>query len=289
MDWEFVREVMLSVNRELFKDGEEAFEVITSERWIGNLVKNLERVHGLVFVDWVYILEWHEDGFPHWHLFFETEDPGKKGQIGYEKIKSLWGEGSWVTEGYIKNEEHWKNITGYFDKHGYFGEGKGHQGKLPKWAMEWDKQIRRWNGKRRKTVSDSGGQGEEGETLEGKAFAAKVKEIFCEGKEKRVRKPYSVILEKCGSESVLTVVGPGINEIQKVNIPYDFLKDFYPWEYVKGKGLVIELTEQGYEDFRKVVFWLDECGAGNEGGWGVFRGEGVKSHGGSGLVSHQDW
>ncbi len=92
-------------------------------------------------------MEWYDNGFPHWHLFIETEEAGKAGRIGHEVIKRYWPHGIYIWESYIKSEEHWKELTGYFDKGGYFEKGKGNQGKLPAWASDGNRKIKRWHAK----------------------------------------------------------------------------------------------------------------------------------------------
>ncbi len=146
-DPEFTRELMLSVSRSPYVDGREAYSEINSKRGIGRLLKQLERAEGVKIVDWVCFLEWHEDGFPHWHLFIETENKGRAGMIGHGVIKRWWPFGKVIWEHYIESEEHWKNLVGYFDKHGYFEKGKSYQGKLPVWALDSNGKIRRWFGK----------------------------------------------------------------------------------------------------------------------------------------------
>jgi len=149
MNWRRVREVMLTVDRSLYRDGEEAYFDIGEKRGVGNLLKNLQRTEGVKIVDWVSVLEWHEDGFPHWHILIETEEEGRGGMIGYEKIKAHWSFGKWETETYVKSASHWNNLVGYFDKHGYFEKGKEYQGRLPDWALKSRKSIRRWHGMKR--------------------------------------------------------------------------------------------------------------------------------------------
>ena len=74
MNWRHVREVMVSVDRSIYENGEQAFDDITLRRGVGNLIKNLQRTDGVTILDWVCVTEWHEDGFPHWHILVETEE-----------------------------------------------------------------------------------------------------------------------------------------------------------------------------------------------------------------------
>ena len=129
-DWERTRQITLTVDRKFYKDGEEAFEDIKDKGAVRSLIKNLKRTFKLKFFDWIWLLEWHEDGFPHWHIFIELEKVGFKGMIGGEILRKYWKLGR-VTESYIRSKNHWKELMGYFDKTGHFGDEKKKQGELP--------------------------------------------------------------------------------------------------------------------------------------------------------------
>ena len=98
--------------------------------------------------DWVVCLEWHRNGFPHWHLTIDVTVQGKRGMIGGDNLRQYWPIGG-VRETPIKSKAHWYHLTGYFKKHGYFEKKKAHQGMLPKWAKEGTKRIRRSDSMRR--------------------------------------------------------------------------------------------------------------------------------------------
>jgi hypothetical protein len=239
MEYGSVRHCMVSVDRRIFGDGKDAYETITHKRGIGQLVKELARSEKIEIVDWVAMLEWHRDGFPHWHLLIWVKDRGRAGMIGVEKIKAHWPFGVWISESYIESEDHWKSMVGYFDKHGYFEKGKSYQGKLPQWALDRDKRIKRYETMKHR--SDMG-----------RRFEEKGKDK--DEQKKRVRDTYQVILSKCGSQSRIIVEGDGIREIETVDVSYQDVKKSWDWVYEEGVGLTMEVDKIG------LLYFLESTG-----------------------------
>jgi hypothetical protein len=69
-------------------------------------------------------------------VFIERQKSGKSAMIGKKAIQAKWRYGI-VWETYAKNENHWKAISGYANKTGYFaGERKQHQLQLPEYLLE---------------------------------------------------------------------------------------------------------------------------------------------------------
>jgi len=147
-DWRQVRHLVLSLDPGKFGNGEDGFETVVRKRGIGEMVRNLSRVEGIELIDWVAVIEWYSSGYPHWHVLIEVSKKGRAGMIGHGRIKRHWPFGIYVWEEPIESGGHWKNMVGYFKSHGYFGESKGHQSKLPEWAMNGNRHIKRWVGKR---------------------------------------------------------------------------------------------------------------------------------------------
>ncbi len=295
MDWTRVRQVVLSVDPSLYQNGEEAYEDITHRRGIGNLIKNLERTDGIRIVDYAGSIEWHENGLPHWHIFIETEEEGKSGMIGHANIKRRWPYGIYVNESYIKSEEHWVNLTGYFNSHGYFEKGKRYQGVLPDWAMKSIRRIKRSFGMKqghkrikqgsRTRLNETSNNGEEFikdlrkcencnsnnscETMGDGRGCRDVNEFSIKDTVAHFakRRTYEMKLHQCGAKSRIEISGPRVYEGDRkhdsfvCNVPYAVLKELYPWQYTEGKGLVIELDEQGFQKFVEVLCFLadGEC------------------------------
>jgi len=118
-DWRKTRHCVLTVNREIPPSGR--FDMIRSKRGIAVAMRSLGVAR------WVWVLEFHKGGWPHWHVIAET---GGR-MIGHDKLAGAWGHGL-VWESPIKSESHWKATLGYHAGKGYFaGESKGHQLELP--------------------------------------------------------------------------------------------------------------------------------------------------------------
>jgi hypothetical protein len=124
LPWDSVRQVVLTVSRETPPDITMA--KIRKNRAIPKMVRKI----GLSGARWLWVLEFHRGGFPHWHLFIETTR-GKSGMIGKKRVQKAWKYGL-VWETYCKNKQHWEALCGYHRKNGYFAsESKQHQLELP--------------------------------------------------------------------------------------------------------------------------------------------------------------
>lgn len=185
LQWDRVRQVVLTVSRGTPAD--EAMEKIRKTRAIPKMIKNL----GLKDRRWLWVLEFHADGYPHWHLFIENLR-GKAGMIGKSRVQAAWKHGN-VWESYPKDEKHWRATTGYHRKAGYFAaEHKAHQLTLPSY-LQHQSRVRKFSSnfdvsKRslQKKVS--------GNAVEGEKTPANPKP----GK-KRVQKPYLQRLNECNT------------------------------------------------------------------------------------------
>jgi len=296
MQWRNVREILLSCNR-TYRDGEDAYNTITHKRGLGKLIENLQRTRGIQVKDYVAFLEWHTDGYPHWHILIETDRPA---MIGYKLLKHYWPFGLWVTETYIKSQAHWDNLTGYFEKHGYWEHGKGTQGKLPSWALGGTRLIRRviakkhvghYSGANPTLTGSNETEAEQSQPPTPGITLQDILDVFpgaevipCpwgglhpnlmpEGQQaptlgapppfpKRVRETYTVILAKCGASCLLTIDGPGIHHMTRVEAPYSLMKTLYPWEYREGQGLTLTLYG-GHELLEFARSWDEHTGANN--------------------------
>jgi len=119
-----IRHVVLTVQRK--EEPGKVFARIRKKKAIRGTLRKLD----LAERRWLWVLEFHRGGFPHWHLLIET-DPGEKGRIGHGRIARAWSEGI-VWEDYIRDEAHKRAMAGYARKTGYLaGEQKAHQIELP--------------------------------------------------------------------------------------------------------------------------------------------------------------
>lgn len=125
MDWRQVRHVVLTVTRD--RPPALMYDSIRLLKSIPLLIRSLH----LSDQQWLWVLEFHRGGYPHWHLLIESP----RGMIGKRAIEARW-EWGLVWESYIRSEEHWGAIIGYHQAKGYLaGENKEHQLELPPWCM----------------------------------------------------------------------------------------------------------------------------------------------------------
>ena len=281
MAWGHVRHVEFSIDRK-FTSGREAYLFIMQKRGIAQMLKDFARTDGIPINDAVWVLEWHKDGYPHFHVFIDVGIAGPAGMIGQRLLHARWPWGLWVHESPIKSENHWNSVVGYFDRKGYFEGDKGHQGRLPEWGLRGKMKIRRWGSMRGRIISDeaiarirqelrsSGGQcfgigdlkgngvfpaTEHPPTLEARTSFTAAPEHQGEGMQSLSMldkddsilpdaKNYGSLLEDCGRRSWVTVTGSGSSENELCDIAYADLRESFPWEYVKGRGLMMFLVDE---------------------------------------------
>lgn len=240
LNWRSTRQVVLTVDPAMFKDGQEAHDHITKKHLIPDFVHNLGRTIGVQVSDYVWVKEFYRSGFPHWHVFIDVSVEGKAGMIGGDVIRHYWPWSKWVREEPIKSERHWNRLTGYFEKHGYFNRNKAYQARLPEWALDEGRTIRRYGGKcdRSRTVGVDGVRvnRETGEVIEKKHHDERPES------ERPQRDAHRLRLKECGQLTHLFEVNsPGITQfIGTVHVPYKTFRDEIPGHYVDRLGYVVE-------------------------------------------------
>jgi len=243
MDFKKVRQVVLTVDPKKFPSGPQvAFEYLRDRKALPDFIRDLQRYGGVDIARYQWVLEWHTNGYPHWHVFIETTTAGKKGMIGVKKLLRFWRHGI-VREQPIRSEKHWKAIVGYFGAMGYFqNEKKDHQLELPEWALYTDYRIRKTGGS---------------ELLTGEH--KKSDDVPADEKKESEPKPfpgYSVVLATCRANSVVEVrrgrVSGKISAFfYRLKVPFDLLKKYPGTEYRPGVGYVFQSL---FADFH---IWLD--------------------------------
>ena len=268
LDYRSTRHLILSFDRrpgvgKWQKGPEEGYLAVREEKAIRQMIHNLSRTKGVKVRDWVWVLEWHGDGFPHWHVFLDVTTKGRKGMIGGDDLRKYWRFGN-VTEDYIRDKKHWKNITGYFGQKGYFDKGKAHQAILPEWAMNMDRSkvrfIKRSDSKKIKCSIEPR---EIKQLKEEKRDSKKFKEAMetnanewndrTEGmfsnpdREEKELKKYEVILESCGQQTCMEVRNGQADspiEFYCLPLPYDSAKEILgKGEYIDRVGLRYNLSD----------------------------------------------
>ena len=76
-DWERVRQVILTVDPNLYPDPETALKTINKKKHIANAIRNLERTKGIKIENFQWVLEFYRNGFPHWHVFILVKKAGR--------------------------------------------------------------------------------------------------------------------------------------------------------------------------------------------------------------------
>lgn len=126
MSWERVRHVVLTVGRKT--NPVHYYEAVRFEKAIPRLIRRVAKD----CTDFLWVLEFHRGGWPHWHLLLERE---QEGMIGHGVIANEWRYGH-VWESRIMSAKHWDAIVGYHKKKGYLaGESKAHQLALPDFLL----------------------------------------------------------------------------------------------------------------------------------------------------------
>jgi hypothetical protein len=260
-NWKFVRQIVLTVDHKKYESPEDAIKTINGKRQIANLIRNLERTKGIKVKDWEWVIEWYKNGYPHWHLFLLVDKAGIAGQIGFKNVVQYWDSG-YIKESYIKNEKHWKQITGYFEKHGYFDKKKAHQSRLPEWARKKKYTIRRIGGKTEKKENrrDYEKYIEKQDMIENMDWFDEVilgmelGQWFKKKGDEDKELTEGEKLDKCGCETDL-YRGRGFlkNYLGRAKIPY---KEFrlIKGEYVSNEGYIVELD---HEQLNDLIFKID--------------------------------
>lgn len=279
-NFRFVRHIILTVDRELFENGREAYYSIQREKRISEAMKKIRKQvleNGLTIKDYDWFLEWHKDGFPHWHLLLFVDKQGKAGQIASKvDFKKIWHFARHVHEEYIRNMNHWNNFVGYASKTGYLEKGKKYQVVLPDWARKKKKtgkgrlRIKRhermrgngdgickmpkymtndmkqeWIHKRYKLTDEEYYVPGSGEFFEG--------DVDDQGRSLNISEEdltWGEILDRCGSQSEITFARENLRGTFRINIPYSQLKKY--GEYMEGQGLIAKV------DRRLLWVWLKQ-------------------------------
>ncbi len=244
MDWRRTRMVTLTLNPAGWVDGEDAYNWYKNTKPIGHFIENLGRA-GIKVTDWTCNMEWHDNGFPHWHLLIEVDKPGKAGMIGQELLHKLWSHGDSshrIHEYYFHSEERFKKFTGYFSKSGYLHKDKQHQITMPAWAngKEWaGVKINRFSSKR---ISTKGLPKPEEEKAEPAGEP-----------ERRPRRimTYAAKHDRCGNQVDIWEVTATSYEgetffereyIGKFTVPYETVIGYLSGKFVEGYGYSFEGT-----------------------------------------------
>ncbi len=261
-DWDSsrVRMITLTIDPAQFDhDPEKAYDYLMEKKAIPQLFHNLKRTVGKDIVDWERILEFHKNGFPHWHILVLVGKSGKAGMIGGDNLRDYWPYGR-VHETYFKTDKDFKNFFGYFEKHGYFEDKKGkeHQVCLPDWARNRFGVIRRRT--RKKISREFEPSGATIQELKNRVFKGDDNELTDDEKLDKLGAYFDRVsknefmtegekLDKCGC-AVSLYRGLDFSDYIGVSpVPYfKFIKEV-PGKFVKGSGYCFEVDEFSLDTF----------------------------------------
>jgi len=279
-DYPRTRQVILTVDRNKFENGFEALQTITQKKAISAFVRKLRNgKKRKIGNQWIYeyepvkaskilsVLEFYQDGFPHWHLLVEVEKEGHAGMIGGQQLHQAWPYGI-VKETYFRDQQHWNSIAGYFAEKGYFEKGKKYQTELPEDIKEkMTRRVRKMvfypcpsNGDHeeiRADVSEDEAFREVSEYMEKKANEKADAENRVKGNGAE-RRPisYKAILEKCGKKTFIRTDNLGWRVVMIVPLPFDAIKTMFEPVYHEGKGYLCEMTAQALGLLESNAEWI---------------------------------
>lgn len=156
----------LTIDPELFPDlgdgvcgSERAFRYVREKRCVARLVKALHQRGHLRSHEFFAVIEWHQDGRPHYHVLVEAE------YIPHDVLTDLWGRFrpptappraadrpgfGWVkfTHRKLESMEHAANYASKYlvkhPEHVHYVNEKGEAVHYPRWVMQFRGEIRRF-------------------------------------------------------------------------------------------------------------------------------------------------
>ena len=276
-DWQSTRHVILTVDPDLYESPSAALEDIRKNRMVGEFIRRLR--HGVKIkagsrwvwkykpiniLRWAWFLEWHKNGFPHYHVFIQTPLKGSAGMIGGDFLRDCWKISKIVKETYFRDEAHFREMTGYYANKGYFEKGKEYQGRLPEDILNKVKgKIKRMNssekgyrGKRELTdeqIEERNFQecvtffdSQKGWSIsneEKQEFVSELENRIDEADEAKEKREvnYRVIIANCGTQTYVEL------DIAEFRIVAICKKDWKKWKertgtYYNNRGYVSKLT-----------------------------------------------
>ena len=270
-DWSKVRSYVLTVDRELYSSPYEAYFRIQRAKELAEFQRRVRKRllnEGLRILDYFWLLEWHKDGYPHWHFYVLVNKRGKAGMINRKvNLTEAWGRSKLVKEGFIESYDHWKRTLGYVAKHGYFADGKKEQAELPAWAKDspysgpHKLRIKRFE-RMRRDVRNGGERAKRGEKGITKEQLMQILTIF-EGsvyieESGEWETPYYGKIESwreklgsCGAKSYMTINHALFFLTVRIDFSYGEVKKI-PGEYRQGEGYFADLSVKQVLDLLKL-------------------------------------
>jgi hypothetical protein len=229
------------------------------------MIYNLKRTARIEIIEWIWLLEFHENGYPHYHLVLLPKDDSIKFTEMRKAVRDAWKLGKSHVKR-IASEEHLDNLISYL---GGSKRKPRHQTNLPEWALPLRSSIRRYNRKARKlpTIPDSYPDDERGYKhgiMKKILWGLKHKETGFDnsrdkdrnfsGKKKVTRRTNQEILQDCGQRSQIleTDVYTGKRDHYHISVPYgEVITKWADGVYVKRLGYEFEADDDEWENYVK--------------------------------------
>jgi hypothetical protein len=76
MNWQKTRQIILTIDPKLFRDGQESYELVKQKKAISQFILSVKRGLGVNIEEYVSIIEWYTNGHPHWHILIQQDKKG---------------------------------------------------------------------------------------------------------------------------------------------------------------------------------------------------------------------
>jgi hypothetical protein len=280
MDYRRVRHITPTIARDQFNTLEEAYRLFNAGEFVSRLTRGKRKRAGIKWtteyifqpIQWksyLWFVEFHVDGTAHFHLVLEVEKIGQEGMIGGDRLRYYWAYGR-INEGYFETEKHWLNFMGYELKKGYASKEKAHQGELPELLDQaGSKKLRRWGHSReKKEKTEEERFAELNQFFRRKGYESRkandplsieieqsLEAEDMKGKRNKKR-PYSVIMQECGTQTFMKLSIGKLLFKAIVNKPYREITANIEGKYVEKKGFVGSLTYDDLSRLKSHIRWI---------------------------------
>lgn len=192
-DYQACMMLTLTLDPSRFESPRAAWESVQKNRRVARLIKDLHDAGYLKSRKWQLVIEWHESGWPHYHLLVDSR------RVPKNALQRLWRVGHvWYTRFGTVKEKAVNYLTKYLSK----------LGEVPRWVLDCPSRLRRYSASRDR-VADAAASPKEGG--EGGAPPRKMR-----------RRTVRDRLRSCGTETVVLMVEDNyVGYIGTIPIPFD--------------------------------------------------------------------
>lgn len=133
LKWKSVQMLTMTVSRDVAEGPREAYEMIQAKRLVAETVRSFFKRGWLHSREFVYVIEFHKDGWPHWHCLVDVK------WVKHEDFKKRWKYGHVFLspKGKFENNSHAINYcTKYISKA---------DNPFPDWVLDYSGNLRRFS------------------------------------------------------------------------------------------------------------------------------------------------